>query len=98
MDKKDILTKFSADPKRYYQVELFETQGFERKSCATCKRFFWALDENRINCPDHSSDTYSFIGDPPTKNRFDYTEAWNCLLYTSPSPRDKRQSRMPSSA
>ena len=23
---------------------------------------------------------------------------WNCLLYTSPSPRDKRQSRMPSSA
>ena len=23
---------------------------------------------------------------------------FNCLLYTSPSPRDKRQSRMPSSA
>ncbi len=76
MNKKDIITKFSADPKRYYQVELFENQGFERKSCATCKRFFWTLDENRINCPDHSSDTYSFIGDPPTKNRFDYTEAW----------------------
>ena len=26
------------------------------------------------------------------------TEGSNCLLYTSPSPRDKRQSRMPSSA
>ena len=25
-------------------------------------------------------------------------QAKNCLLYTSPSPRDKRQSRMPSSA
>ena len=25
-------------------------------------------------------------------------ELYNCLLYTSPSPRDKRQSRMPSSA
>ena len=25
-------------------------------------------------------------------------ESFNCLLYTSPSPRDKRQSRMPSSA
>ena len=24
--------------------------------------------------------------------------AYTCLLYTSPSPRDKRQSRMPSSA
>ena len=26
------------------------------------------------------------------------SEDHNCLLYTSPSPRDKRQSRMPSSA
>ena len=25
-------------------------------------------------------------------------DAFTCLLYTSPSPRDKRQSRMPSSA
>ena len=25
-------------------------------------------------------------------------EAWNCLLYTSPSPRDRTRSRMPSSA
>ena len=25
-------------------------------------------------------------------------KGYNCLLYTSPSPRDKRQSRMPSSA
>ena len=31
---------------------------------------------------------------------FDYIDGWynTCLLYTSPSPRDKRQSRMPSSA
>ena len=26
------------------------------------------------------------------------TRVYTCLLYTSPSPRDKRQSRMPSSA
>ena len=26
------------------------------------------------------------------------SQVWCCLLYTSPSPRDKRQSRMPSSA
>eukprot|EP00827_Trimyema_finlayi_P002633 TRINITY_DN2353_c0_g1_i1.p4 TRINITY_DN2353_c0_g1~~TRINITY_DN2353_c0_g1_i1.p4 ORF type:complete len:109 (+),score=14.49 TRINITY_DN2353_c0_g1_i1:1141-1467(+) len=38
---------------------------------------------------------------PPTRDlavllQLDYIEI--CLLYTSPSPRDKRQSRMPSSA
>ena len=27
-----------------------------------------------------------------------YTQAYSCLLYTSPSPRDQRGSRMPSSA
>ena len=33
------------------------------------------------------------IGDEPFED-----ESPHCLLYTSPSPRDKRQSRMPSSA
>ena len=76
MDKKEILSKFSTDPERYYKVKLFENEGFMRKSCTTCKRFYWTIDENRINCPDHSDDTYSFIGNPPTKKRFDYTQAW----------------------
>ena len=76
MDKKEILSKFSTDPDRYYKVKLFEDVGFERKSCKKCKRFYWTLDQSRINCPDHSSDTYSFIGNPPTNKRFDYTQAW----------------------
>ena len=76
MDKKEILSKFSTDPERYYKVKLFEDERFERKSCVTCKRFYWTMDENRVNCPDHSDDTYSFIGNPPTAKRFDYTQAW----------------------
>jgi len=76
MDKKEILSKFSTDPERYYKVKLFDDERFERKSCATCKRFYWTIDENRVNCPDHSDDTYSFIGNPPTQKRFDYTQAW----------------------
>ena len=76
MNKKEILDKFSADPQRYYNVNLFEDQGFERRSCNVCSRFFWTLDSERIKCPDHSDDTYSFIGDPPTSKRFDYTQSW----------------------
>ena len=33
-----------------------------------------------------------------TKKKGQYFQSWNCLLYTSPSPRDVRSSRMPSSA
>lgn len=76
MDKKEILKEFSSDPNRYYKVKLFEEQGFVRKSCLECKRFFWTLDSERKLCPDDADDTYSFIGEPPTTKRFDYTQAW----------------------
>ena len=76
MNKDEILAKFSSEPDRYYKIKLFQEQGFTRKSCITCKRFFWTLDSGRTACPDHADDTYSFIGNPPTSKRFDYTEAW----------------------
>ena len=39
------------------------------------------------------------INDPPLFLFFDWTlENYACLLYTSPSPRDRTRSRMPSSA
>ncbi len=76
MDKREILKEFSSDSDRYYKVKLFEEQGFVRKSCSKCGRFFWTLDSGRDMCPEDADDTYSFIGDPPTTKRFDYTEAW----------------------
>ena len=76
MDKREILKEFSTDPEKYYNVKLFQEQGFVRKSCIKCKRFFWTLNANRNLCPDDGTDTYSFIGEPPTAKRFDYTQAW----------------------
>ena len=76
MDKKEILKEFSSDPDRYYNVKLFQEQGFVRKACSKCGRFFWTLNAGRELCPDDADDTYSFIGEPPTTKRFDYTQAW----------------------
>ena len=76
MDKSQILAKFSSDPERYYKVSLFEEKGFVRKSCTKCKRFFWTLDQTQSFCPEDAENNYSFIGDPPTKKRFDYVQAW----------------------
>ena len=45
-----------------------------------------------------------YFAEPRNLEEFSYLIKWanlnkqSCLLYTSPSPRDKRQSRMPSSA
>ncbi|NWK08031.1 alanine--tRNA ligase [Marine Group I thaumarchaeote] len=76
MDKKEILKEFSSDSDRYYKVKLFDEQGFVRKACSKCSRFFWTLDSGRDMCPEDADDTYSFIGEPPTTKRFDYTESW----------------------
>ena len=76
MDKSQILARFSADPDRYYTVELFQNKGFERRSCNTCGRFYWSANPDMAECPDHDPETYSFIGQPPTRTRLDYTEAW----------------------
>ena len=76
MNKQEILEEFSSKHETHYKVRLFEEQGFVRRSCKTCARFFWTLDSSREHCPDDSDDTYSFIGNPPTSKRFDYTQAW----------------------
>ena len=57
------------------------------------------LSENTIKA--YSNDCQAFNKWLFIKKRYaakDSSEADICLLYTSPSPRDKRQSRMPSSA
>ena len=43
-------------------------------------------------------DQEAYEGKDGAANETLATYFWHCLLYTSPSPRDKRQSRMPSSA
>ena len=41
---------------------------------------------------------FKFLGIDPSEALKDYEEFISCLLYTSPSPRDGDESRMPSSA
>ena len=46
----------------------------------------------------HIQDRDVFLLKETIKTKLNLEMAATCLLYTSPSPRDKRQSRMPSSA
>ena len=68
---------------------------------ATCG--FFAVDEETIKYLKLTSRDSDLINTVEKYNRIqglwaDYTCNYNCLLYTSPSPRDLRASRMPSSA
>jgi alanyl-tRNA synthetase len=79
-EKKEALkAKFSADYKRYYLVDLFKREGFIRKKCENCGRFFWTLDPGRSRCDDQPCSPYSFIGDPQTSRKFDEVESWKAI-------------------
>ena len=52
-------------------------------------------------CPAELADTMTLLPDGTTYvvcGQSDSGYLWTCLLYTSPSPRDRTRSRMPSSA
>jgi alanyl-tRNA synthetase len=79
ISNKEILRqKFSAEPDKYYRVELFDNLGFARRECANCHRYFWTLEQARKRCPDTTCQEYEFLGNP-TPKKFDYASAWKSV-------------------
>jgi len=74
--------------KKYLQKKGGETKIYDMVQQLTLAED-WYLDKFQIDVIDLAR---GFAGKPDEWND------WNCLLYTSPSPRDRTRSRMPSSA
>ncbi|MBN2518050.1 MAG: alanine--tRNA ligase [Candidatus Altiarchaeota archaeon] len=74
---KDVLRKeFAKNWKDYYGVEMFRREGFVRKTCKSCGRAFWTLDQERDICGDSPCKDYEFINNTKTKGKWDYIETW----------------------
>ena len=78
-----------------YRVRISLQNSFYPESFKDTIPKDWKQEKiNFENIPLHQSRNRNFNSDFTLIN-----DGWiTCLLYTSPSPRDKRQSRMPSSA
>ena len=77
--KQALKAKFSADYRRYYYVDLFRREGFVRKRCENCGKYFWTLKPERTRCDDQPCSPYSFIGNPPASKKFTYVGAWRAV-------------------
>ena len=75
LSKEELRKDFSKNPERYYSTKLFKKEGFERKQCPECKKYFWTLDKARKLCGDPEHEPYSFIKRKPTS--IGYEEFWN---------------------
>ncbi|MDE1824214.1 MAG: alanine--tRNA ligase [Candidatus Micrarchaeota archaeon] len=73
LDKDSLRAEFSKNPNEYYKVRLFDEQGYERRRCSACGKFFWSIGE-RETCDDPSHTEYSFFKESPKP--IGYVEFW----------------------
>ena len=74
--------------------DVCKEEGFEASVVAITRSTGLSLSESLVHAAKGDERAGQLVGHATTF----FSYSWTCLLYTSPSPRDKRQSRMPSSA
>lgn len=75
VSKKELMVKFSEDWEKHYKIPVLVENGFERRKCEKCGRWFWSVEERKY-CGDPACIGYQFIGNPPTKAPLGYVETW----------------------
>ena len=50
-------------------MDFFVDEGFQRKKCEKCGKFFWTRNAQRKTCGDPPCDPYTFIGTPIFKRK-----------------------------
>ncbi len=58
----------------YLDISYLHENGFVRKRCPKCGKYFWTTDESREICGDPPCESYSFIGNPVFRKEFNLEE------------------------
>ena len=86
------------DEDKAHELETNEAIRLQRQSRAEMKDDDFGLDAIHAEEAQIAADEQSEAARTKRRRELDAAEADDCLLYTSPSPRDATLSRMPSSA
>jgi alanyl-tRNA synthetase len=79
----------------YLDIEYLPDNGYIRKKCPRCGKYFWTADEGREICGDPPCGTYTFIGNPAFKKSFDLGEMREYYLTFFEKRGHKRIDRYP---
>ncbi len=74
--KEDFRKIAGKEPDKYYATSVLKEEGFSRKNCSSCKRFFWTVTESSVCGDPACSGGFRFVGESPAKEKLDYIEAW----------------------
>ncbi len=78
MEKDKLLRVLQKDWERYWKLDVLLENGFRRRKCKKCGKFFWSIEDQEI-CNDASCREYEFIGQPRTGRAYSYEEAWEAI-------------------
>ncbi|MGD9963395.1 MAG: alanine--tRNA ligase [Thermoplasmata archaeon] len=84
------------DPKDY-ELEFFKGNGFQRKQCKSCGKFFWTLGDGET-CGEAPCVEYTFIGKPLFKEKLTVHEMRESFLSFLEREGHTRVSRYPITA
>lgn len=73
LDKNELRKEFGKDYKSYYSTEIFDDEGFKRRTCKICGKNFWSIAE-REKCDDPAHNPYTFFKEKPKP--IGYVEFW----------------------
>jgi len=74
--KEDFRIKASKDPDKYYATSVLKEEGFARRLCRSCKRYFWNTTDSNICGDPACSGGFRFIDQTPAKEKLDYIQVW----------------------
>jgi alanyl-tRNA synthetase len=80
-----------------YELEFFKSNGFQRRQCKSCGKFFWTLGENDT-CGEAPCVEYNFIGKPLFKDKLSVHEMRESFLSFLERNGHTRVSRYPITA
>ncbi|WP_456450400.1 alanine--tRNA ligase [Palaeococcus sp. (in: euryarchaeotes)] len=61
-------------------TRMFKEEGWVRKKCPKCGKYFWTLDPDRETCGDPPCDEYAFIGKPGIPKKYTLEEMREAFL------------------
>jgi alanyl-tRNA synthetase len=57
-----------------FDLPFFKEQDFTRRTCPNCKSQYWSSNPSQETCGEVPCQPYTFIGNPPTKRKYDVRE------------------------
>src|SRR3989338_7197778 len=75
--KQEFRKKASEEPDKYYATSVLKEEGFSRRQCGICSRFYWTVHPDSKVCGDPAcSGGFRFINGTPARKKLGYIEVW----------------------